>query len=100
MFLHLANSMLIGVTVGGGLVSNRSFAACAASSDSKRIIEAPVFSPSTRLLGGAPEVAEPLFERFCEALRELGVPPQTGVFGARMQVSLVNDGPVTIVLDV
>ena len=49
VFLHLANSMLIGVTVGGGLVSNRSFAACAASSDSKRIIEAPVFSPSTRL---------------------------------------------------
>jgi D-tyrosyl-tRNA(Tyr) deacylase len=47
-----------------------------------------------------PEVAEPLYERFCEALRELGVPVQTGVFGARMGVSLVNDGPVTIVLDV
>ncbi len=47
-----------------------------------------------------PEVAEPLYERFCAALRELGVPVSTGVFGARMQVSLVNDGPVTIVLDV
>ena len=46
-----------------------------------------------------PEVAEPLYERFCEALRELGVPVETGVFGARMQVELVNDGPVTIVLD-
>ncbi len=45
-------------------------------------------------------VAEPLYERFCEALRELGVPVQTGVFGARMEVSLVNDGPVTIILDV
>lgn len=46
------------------------------------------------------DVAEPLYERFCEALRELGVPVQTGSFGARMEVSLVNDGPVTIVLDV
>ena len=48
----------------------------------------------------APGVAEPLYDRFCEALRELGVPVQTGVFGARMQVALVNDGPVTIVLDI
>src|SRR5437764_342189 len=47
-----------------------------------------------------PEVAEPLYERFCKALRELGVPVRTGVFGARMAVELVNDGPVTIVLDV
>jgi D-tyrosyl-tRNA(Tyr) deacylase len=46
-----------------------------------------------------PEVAGPLYERFCEALREAGVPVETGVFGARMQVELVNDGPVTIVLD-
>ena len=46
-----------------------------------------------------PEIAEPLYERFCEALRELSVPVQTGVFGARMAVELVNDGPVTIVLD-
>jgi D-aminoacyl-tRNA deacylase len=48
----------------------------------------------------APDLAEPLYERFCEALRELGVPVQTGVFGARMEVSLVNDGPVTVVLDI
>ena len=47
-----------------------------------------------------PEEAEPLYERFCEALRELGVPVETGVFGAVMKVELVNDGPVTIVLDV
>lgn len=46
-----------------------------------------------------PEESEPLYERFCEALRAEGVPVRTGVFGARMQVALVNDGPVTIVLD-
>jgi D-aminoacyl-tRNA deacylase len=46
-----------------------------------------------------PELAEPLYERFCTALRELGVSVETGVFGARMRVELANDGPVTIVLD-
>jgi D-tyrosyl-tRNA(Tyr) deacylase len=45
-----------------------------------------------------PEEAEPLYERFCEALRALGVQVATGVFGARMEVELTNDGPVTIVL--
>lgn len=45
-----------------------------------------------------PEEAEPLYESFCEALRAQGVPVETGVFGARMAVELVNDGPVTIVL--
>jgi D-aminoacyl-tRNA deacylase len=46
-----------------------------------------------------PEQAEPLYEHFCTALRGEGVPVETGVFGARMEVELVNDGPVTIVLD-
>jgi len=45
-----------------------------------------------------PEEAEPLYEAFCEALRELGVSVETGTYGARMAVELVNDGPVTIVL--
>ena len=44
--------------------------------------------------------AEPLYEHFCQALRDLGLPVETGVFGARMEVSLVNDGPVTIILDI
>ena len=47
-----------------------------------------------------PGQAEPLYERFCAELRTLGVPVETGVFGARMQLELVNDGPVTIILDV
>ena len=46
-----------------------------------------------------PEEAEPLYEAFCAALRAEGVRVETGVFGARMQVELVNDGPVTIVLE-
>ena len=47
-----------------------------------------------------PGEAEPLYERFCAALRDLGVPVETGRFGARMEVELVNDGPVTVVLGV
>jgi D-tyrosyl-tRNA(Tyr) deacylase len=47
----------------------------------------------------APESAEPLVETFARAMREAGVPTQTGRFGAKMTVELVNDGPVTIVLD-
>jgi D-tyrosyl-tRNA(Tyr) deacylase len=46
-----------------------------------------------------PEQAEPLYERFCSELRALAVPVETGVFGAKMELELVNDGPVTIVLD-
>ena len=45
-----------------------------------------------------PEQAEPLYEAFCSALQELGVEVATGRFGARMEVELTNDGPVTIVL--
>lgn len=46
-----------------------------------------------------PEAAVPLLRRFVSDLRERGLPVQEGVFGARMQVRLVNDGPVTILLD-
>jgi D-tyrosyl-tRNA(Tyr) deacylase len=45
-----------------------------------------------------PDEAEPLYERFCDELRRLGVPVERGVFGAAMAVELVNDGPVTILL--
>jgi D-aminoacyl-tRNA deacylase len=46
-----------------------------------------------------PELAEPLYETFCSALRELGVTVETGAFGARIRVELANDCPVTILLD-
>jgi D-aminoacyl-tRNA deacylase len=46
-----------------------------------------------------PEQAEPLYDAFCAALEREGVAVERGVFGARMQVELVNDGPVTIVLE-
>jgi len=45
-----------------------------------------------------PEVGKRLYEAFVQSLRDEGVPVQTGVFGARMQVELINDGPVTILL--
>ena len=55
----------------------------------------PSFTAAAR-----PEEAEPLYEGFCKALRGLGVEVETGVFGAKMAIELINDGPVTIVLEV
>jgi D-aminoacyl-tRNA deacylase len=46
-----------------------------------------------------PEEAQPLYDAFCAALREVQVPVETGVFGARMLVEIANDGPVTIILE-
>ena len=46
-----------------------------------------------------PQVAEPLYERFMDLLRAEGVPVASGRFGATQQVSLVNDGPVTLIVD-
>jgi D-tyrosyl-tRNA(Tyr) deacylase len=46
-----------------------------------------------------PEQAEPLYLRFCDALRDEGVHVESGTFGARMTVALTNDGPVTVVLE-
>ncbi len=47
----------------------------------------------------APEIAEPMIEDLVARLAARGVPVETGEFGASMQVELINDGPVTIVLD-
>jgi D-tyrosyl-tRNA(Tyr) deacylase len=46
-----------------------------------------------------PELAKKLYEEFCEALRRLGVNVATGIFQAMMSVELVNEGPVTILID-
>lgn len=46
------------------------------------------------------QVAEPLVERFCDALRALGARVETGRFGADMEVESVNDGPVTLIVEV
>lgn len=55
----------------------------------------PAFDRAAR-----PAEAEPLYSAFVAHLRDLGMPTETGVFGAHMEVALVNDGPVTFVLDV
>jgi D-tyrosyl-tRNA(Tyr) deacylase len=44
-------------------------------------------------------VSEPLYDALCAELERLGTPVQRGVFGAQMSVELVNDGPVTLLLD-
>jgi D-tyrosyl-tRNA(Tyr) deacylase len=46
-----------------------------------------------------PEIAEPIYEAFANAVRMQGVPVATGVFGADMKVELVNDGPVTVIVE-
>lgn len=46
-----------------------------------------------------PEMAEPLVSVFCQKLGEFGIPVQQGIFGAHMLIDLVNDGPVTILLE-
>ena len=66
-----------------------------------------LLADSTRWTGSRPDFsgaapkdrAEPLYDHFCDALREHGVHVESGVFGARMALELVNDGPVTIILD-
>ncbi len=54
----------------------------------------PSFSHAAR-----PDTAEELYDYFATRSQDLGVPTQTGVFGADMAVELINDGPVTIILD-
>ena len=78
------------VDVGGAALVISQFTLIVDTSKGNR----PSFTEAAR-----PEVAEPLYEHFCAALRREGIQVAQGVFGARMEVALVNDGPVTIVLD-
>ena len=75
--------------VGGEALVVSQFTLIADTAEGNR----PSFTGAAR-----PDEAEPLYRTFCEALRALGVRVETGLFGARMQVELANDGPVTIVL--
>ena len=76
--------------VGGAALVVSQFTLAADTSRGNR----PGFSNAAR-----PEDGEPLYHRFCDLLSGHGVPVQTGKFGADMKVKLVNDGPVTILLD-
>jgi len=76
--------------VGGGALVVSQFTLLADTAKGNR----PSFTGAAR-----PEEAEPLYERFCAELRALGVTVGRGVFGAKMAVELVNDGPVTIILE-
>jgi D-aminoacyl-tRNA deacylase len=74
---------------GGGVLAVSQFTLIADTAKGNR----PSFGAAAK-----PVEAERLYEQFCEALRAEGVAVATGIFGARMEVELVNDGPVTIVL--
>jgi len=76
--------------VGGGALVVSQFTLIADTAKGNR----PSFTRAAE-----PAEAERLYGRFCEALAAEGVPVETGVFGARMEVALVNDGPVTIIVD-
>ena len=77
--------------IGGGVLAVSQFTLCANTKRGRR----PDFFGAA-----APNVAQPLFECVVEELRRCGVKDvQTGRFGADMQVDLLNDGPVTIVMD-
>lgn len=76
--------------IGGGVLAVSQFTLAADTRSGNR----PGFSSAA-----APEDGRRLYEHFVAALRGLGLPVETGIFGAEMQVSLVNDGPVTIWLD-
>lgn len=76
--------------VGGSVLAVSQFTLFGDCRKGKR----PSFTEAAR-----PEVAVPLYERFVAKIRESGIEVQTGEFGAHMDVHLVNDGPVTLLLD-
>ena len=78
------------VDVGGGVLVVSQFTLLGDARKGNR----PSFSDAA-----PPEAANALYERFCAMLREKGLAVATGVFRAEMAVELVNDGPVTILLD-
>jgi D-tyrosyl-tRNA(Tyr) deacylase len=91
IFNDADDKMNLGVTdVGGGVLVVSQFTLYGDCRKGRR----PSFIDAAR-----PETAIPLYEAFVNAVRALGIPTATGRFGAMMQVELVNDGPVTLIVD-
>ena len=76
--------------IGGSILLISQFTLYAATRKGRR----PSFDAAAR-----PEVAEPLYEYFIQRLRSRGIPVETGIFGADMQVEIHNDGPVTVMVE-
>ncbi len=91
VFADQDDKMNVGLLdAGGALLVISQFTLYGDSSQGRR----PSFIGAAR-----PEVAEPLYEKFCGMLRDLGARVETGRFGAMMDVELVNDGPVTLIIE-
>lgn len=78
------------IDVGGEILSISQFTLFADTKKGNR----PSFVQAAK-----PDVAIPLYESFNEGLRQVGIPVETGIFGVDMKCHLVNDGPVTIIID-
>ena len=76
--------------VGGDILSVSQFTLYGETKKGRR----PSFTGAAR-----PEQAKPMWDAFNDALREFGLRVETGIFGAMMDVALINDGPVTIIID-
>jgi len=76
--------------VGGGVLAVSQFTLYGDAAKGRR----PSFTAAAR-----PEQAQPLYEHFCSTLRGEGIPVAQGIFQAHMQVALVNDGPVTLIVE-
>jgi D-aminoacyl-tRNA deacylase len=91
IFNDADGKMNLGITdIGGAVLVVSQFTLYGDAQKGRR----PSFIAAAR-----PEQAIPLYEQFINGIKALGVPVETGRFGATMQVELVNDGPVTLIID-
>jgi len=91
LFMDDNNNMNLSLgDVGGEVLVVSQFTLCADTRKGRR----PNF-----MRAAPPEIAKNIYEKFCEKLQEENIPVLTGVFGAMMEVGLINDGPVTIIVD-